>query len=206
MGLSFVGISLFAGRDELIASPTLRIFASRQEAREEHGHLGQRREIVELYDRLRPSLYQYLVCLGLRPEEADDVIQDAFLRFFYFQDGGGEVENPRSWLFRVAHNASLDLKRRERRLISESDEDTSRTAFERRAPATPTPEELLLQKEQLVRLDAAMAQLTAHQRQCVHLRAEGLRYREIADVLGTTVWNVNQTLRRAMVRLVEKLL
>ena len=203
MGLFVFGVSFFAGRDEVIAAPRLRLFAQ-EGAREEHENLRQGKEIVELYDRLRPSLYHYLICLGLKPEEADDTIQDAFLRFFHFQEDGGEVDNPRSWLFRVAHNASLDLKRMERRLVSEGSQEVTGTALERR-DTSPNPEEILIQKEQLLRLDAAMAQLTAHQRQCVHLRAEGLRYREIAEVLGITVWNVNQTLRRAMVRVVEKL-
>jgi RNA polymerase sigma-70 factor (ECF subfamily) len=80
----------------------------------------------------------------------------------------------------------------------------ARAAFERPDPSL-NPEELFLQKEQLLRLDSAMSQLTERQRQFVHLRAEGLRYREIAEVLGTTVSTVNETLRRAIVRIMEKL-
>ena len=189
-----------AGGDELIAPRPGILLNKSQEAREGHNQFGPRREIVELYDRLRPSLYQYLVCLGLRPHEADDIIQETFLRLFRYQARGGTVENPRSWLFRVAHNLSLDAQKAHRQMIAEAE-----TASSEKPDPGLNPEELLLQKEQLLRLHSAMSQLTERQRQFLHLRAEGLRYREIAEVLATTVSNVNETLRRAIVRIMEQL-
>jgi RNA polymerase sigma-70 factor (ECF subfamily) len=192
------------GGDKLIVPLSGALLSENQGAHEGHAHLGQRKEIVELYDRLRPSMYQYLICLGLKPQESDDVIQEAFLRLFRLQADGGAVDNPRSWLFRVAHNLSLDVHRAERQLVSEANQEVTRRAFERPDPGL-NPEELFLQNELLLRLDAAMSQLTERQRQFVHLRAEGLRYREMAEVLATTVSNVNETLRRAIVRIMEKL-
>src|SRR5215510_5847469 len=85
-------VSLAAG-DEA-AAPFNVLLRGGEEQSEVRGHLAGRREIVELYDRLRPSLYQYLLCLGLSPEDSDDVIQEAFLRLFRFQAGGGTITNP----------------------------------------------------------------------------------------------------------------
>jgi RNA polymerase sigma-70 factor (ECF subfamily) len=179
------------------------LFHENLAASEGQGRMAERKEIVELYDRLRPSLYQYLICLGLKPQESDDIIQEAFLRFYRFQLGGGSIDNPRSWLFRVAHNLCQDLYRSERYLVSDANAEVTLATIERPDPSL-NPEELYLQKEQLLRLDLAMSQLTERQLQFVHLRAEGLRYREIAEVLGTTVSTVNETLRRAIVRIMEK--
>jgi RNA polymerase sigma-70 factor (ECF subfamily) len=199
----FLGPSIawLARRDELMDSPFILL---RENQDTSEGHLVQRKEIVELYDRLRPSLYQYLICIGCKPQDADDVIQEAFLRLFRQQRDGGAVDNPRSWLFRVAQNLSFDVHRKERRFVSDGNEEVAGATFQRHDPSL-NPEELFLHKEQLLRLDVAIAQLPERQRQLLHLRAEGLRYREIAEVLAMTVSGVNETLRRVVMRIVEQL-
>jgi RNA polymerase sigma-70 factor, ECF subfamily len=172
-------------------------------SRDEPGRLGQHSQIVRLYDELRPPLYGYLVCFGLEPQQADDVIQEVFLRLFRVMQAGEEVRNPRSWTFRVAHNLSLNLVKRERRLVS--DRETENTGRAVAATTVPSPEDLYLKKEQMRLLDAAMKHLTMRQWQCVHLRAEGLRYREIAEVIGSTPSGVAQSLKAAVLRLMSAL-
>jgi DNA-directed RNA polymerase specialized sigma24 family protein/predicted nucleotidyltransferase len=61
-------------------------------------------ETTALYRDLRKPLLRYLVCLGLSNDEAQDVVQDAFLSLQRHLAAGGSQENIRSWLFRVAHN------------------------------------------------------------------------------------------------------
>ena len=63
------------------------------------------------------------------------------------------------------------------------------------------PEEVFLKKEQLHRMAAAVSRLNEKQRQCLHLRAEGLRYREIAAVLGVSTQRVADVVQSALVRL-----
>lgn len=173
-------------------------------SREEYGDLRQGSIIVELYDELRPSLYGYLICLGLTPHEADDIIQEAFLGLFQHLEVGGKNDNLRGWVFRVAHNLSRNLQRRERRLVSDTHAEGEYLTSEQ-ADVSLNPEETYLWKEHLERLDLALAKLTEQQRQCLHLRAEGLRYREIASVLGVGVSRVPQLLQRAMVRIMDEL-
>ena len=62
------------------------------------------REATTLFRELRKPLLRYLVCLGLSSDEAQDVVQDAFLSLHRHLSAGGSRENMRSWLFRVAHN------------------------------------------------------------------------------------------------------
>jgi RNA polymerase sigma-70 factor, ECF subfamily len=104
----------------------------------------------------------------------------------------------------VAHNLSRNLQSRERRLVSDTENGEERLAPEP-VDMEPNPEELYLWKEHLARLETAIGQLTDQQRQCLHLRAEGLRYREIATVLGISVSRIPQLLQRAMVRIMDEL-
>src|SRR5271167_3968348 len=60
-------------------------------------------EATALYRELRKPLLRYLAGLGLSSEEAQDVVQDAFLSMHKHLAAGGSQENIRSWLFRVAH-------------------------------------------------------------------------------------------------------
>src|SRR5271169_6142129 len=61
-------------------------------------------EVTALYRELRKPLLRYLVCLGLSTDEAQDVVQDAFLTLHRHLASGGSQENIRGWVFRVAHN------------------------------------------------------------------------------------------------------
>src|SRR3984957_8835840 len=70
------------------------------------------REATTLFRELRKPLLRCLVCLGLSPDEAQDVVQDAFLSLHRHLSAGGSQENMRSWLFRVAHNQTRNWQNR----------------------------------------------------------------------------------------------
>jgi len=164
--------------------------------------LTHRERVIQLFREIRVPLYSYLVCIGVRPHEADDVVQEAFLRLHRQLEAGVNIEQPRAWVFKVARNVSLNVQRVQRRLIPQSDLDPKEgSKLEMRRDAEPNPEELYLRKEIMQRLDAGMAQLTEQQRQCVYLRAQGLRYREIAVVLGVSISSAAELLQKAIVRL-----
>jgi RNA polymerase sigma-70 factor (ECF subfamily) len=169
---------------------------------EERRILTHRERVVQLFREIRVPLYSYLVCIGVKPHDADDIVQEAFLRLHHQLEAGANIEEPRAWVFRVARNVSLNAQRVQRRLIPEADLDPKEgSKLERRFNSGPNPEELYLRKEVMQRLDAGIARLTEQQRQCVYLRAQGLRYREIAVVLGVSVSSAAELLQRAIVRL-----
>jgi len=186
------------GGDQSLALPALL----GRNAIEERRILTHRERVIQLFREIRMPLYSYLVCIGVKPHEADDIVQEAFLRLHHQLQAGVTIEEPRAWVFRVARNVSLNAQRVQRRLVSESDlDETEGSKLEQRRDSEPNPEELYLRKEVMQRLDAGMAQLTEQQRQCVYLRAQGLRYREIAVVLGISVSSAGELLQRAIVRL-----
>jgi RNA polymerase sigma-70 factor (ECF subfamily) len=178
---------------EVNSSPVrdLRIFAS-----EQLGTAERCQRIAELYDVLRPPLYAYLWYLGMNTDQAEDVIQDTFLRLVSCRVDAGRKDNPRAWIFRVAHNLSMDVHRAQRRWSRRNDDEPHSPIRERIDPA-PSPEQQILLEERMRRL----VQLTPKQRQCVSLRAEGYRYREIAIALGVSVQRVGELMQRSIVLL-----
>ncbi len=157
----------------------------------EGGDPNLRKKAIGLYDELRISVYGYLSCLGLEPQEAEDIIHLA---------SGMRDDNLRGWVFRVAHNLTINLHKSSSRLLSSEVEEVARV-LRYRIDARLNPEELVLKKEQLARMVSAVCRLTLQQRQCLHLRAEGLRYREIAVVLGVSTQRVGDVVREALVQL-----
>jgi RNA polymerase sigma-70 factor (ECF subfamily) len=67
-----------------------------------------------------------------------------------------------------------------------------------------TPEQVVLEKEKLHRLGKAILLLTESERECLLLRAGGLRYREIGEVLDIPTSTVGETVERAIKKLAEK--
>jgi RNA polymerase sigma-70 factor (ECF subfamily) len=111
---------------------------------------------------------------------------------------GKSRENLRGWIFRVGHN--LALKRRYapgRQLLQPSEE----SVFEKAQYRAPDPEHDLAMRQRQARLLAVVRALPEQDRCCLHLRAEGLRYREIADVLGISLGGVALSLGRSLERL-----
>jgi len=156
-------------------------------------------EVTTLYRELRKPLLRYLVCLGLTSDEAQDVVQDAFLSLQRHLASDGAQENIRGWLFRVAHNQARNRQTSYHRQFGEPLE--SEMDF---LAHDATPEQRVLEKEKFRRLAAAIRLLTESERECLLLRAGGLRYREIGEVLGIATSTVADIVERAIRKLAEK--
>jgi RNA polymerase sigma-70 factor (ECF subfamily) len=155
-------------------------------------------ETAILYRELRKPLVRYLVCIGLSADEAQDVVQDAFVSLQRHLAAGRSEENIRSWLYRVAHNQARNRQTSYGRRFAAPLEDAFDTPDER------TPEREVLEKEKFRRLGTAIRLLTEQERECLLLRGGGLRYREIGDVLGIPTATVGDTIERAIKKLAEK--
>jgi len=154
--------------------------------------------VEKVYEDERGNIYSYLVYLGLPAPRAQELTQDAFLTMYRKMLKGDRIENPRAWLYKVAHNLALRSHTREPQfdeLGPEADSVDSR----------PDPERALIQKSRQSQLRDAVRALSPQQKNCLHLRVQGLRYREIADTVGISTSAVGEFLRRAAVRLKEAL-
>jgi RNA polymerase sigma-70 factor (ECF subfamily) len=99
-------------------------------------------------------------------------------------------------VFRVAHNLGLNVRARQE----------SGLPFEPAlecclAAPGKDPEQALIERERMARLREAILSLSEQQKSCLFLRAEGLRYQEIAQVIGVGTSTVGEFLRRAITRL-----
>jgi RNA polymerase sigma-70 factor (ECF subfamily) len=156
-------------------------------------------EVTTLYRELRKPLLRYLVCLGLTSDEAQDVVQDAFLSLQRHLASNGTQENIRGWLFRVAHNQARNRQTSYHRRFGEPLDDEMDFLAD-----DVTPEQRVLEKEKFRHLAAAIRLLTESERECLLLRAGGLRYREIGEVLGIATSTVADTVERGIKKLSEK--
>ena len=168
---------------------------------------GPAQRVILLFDEFRDSLFRYLRWLGCAPDEADDLLQETFVRLHSHLRAGRPAENLRAWLFRVAGNLVRDERKSGRRRLQEPLEDADGAARGAAAWADPRigPEQMLLAKESVELLHAAIRRLPRDQRRCLALRSEGFRYREIAEVLGIGVTTVADALRRAVNTLASEL-
>ncbi len=119
--------------------------------------------------------------------------------FQHLRDGKSR-ENLRGWVFRVARNLAYKLhKENQARLlrIVELDEGMSVRAFANNA----NPEEQAWNRQRQARLLAVVSALPERDQDCLFLRAEGLRYREIASTLGISLGSVAASMARALARL-----
>lgn len=169
---------------------------------EDQRTLRLKERITEFYDELHGPVYRYLICRGVSTADADDIVQETFLRLYRHLDAGGREDNLRGWVFRVAHNISVNEFKRRSFLPGVGPDELAELEISRVDPA-PGPEELLIQIEEMARVHAAVSSLSELQRHCLFLRAEGFRYREIAEILEVTVSTVAESLRRAIKKLMR---
>lgn len=165
----------------------------------EQGRAGWRQRTLKLYDSLNPRLSQFLRGLGLNKDEMDDVIQESFLRVAGHIKSGNSEDNLQAWVYRVAHNLAMDVHRSNRREYEEV--ELKFEPGDEPIDLKSNPEWIYLQKEQLRRLKAAMLELTAQQYNSILLRTQGLRYREIGELLGISEQRAIHLVKRAMQRL-----
>jgi RNA polymerase sigma-70 factor, ECF subfamily len=156
--------------------------------------------LTYLYDSYRNIVFRFCRRHLRSNDEADDAVQNTFLRACTALRSGTRPENEGAWLFTIAHNVCLSRRLAEaRRLRVESQRD-----FEdvKNHVAAREPEE----REELSGLDCALASMPVHLRQVILLREwQGLSYAEIAEALELSLANVEARIFRARRHLAQAL-
>src|SRR6202007_2769947 len=115
----------------------------------------------------RNHIYTYLLYCGVAPQRAQELAQDSFLKLYLKMSRGEAVENPRAWLYKVAHNSALRRQQREPVF------DQIGSNIQLAGPSV-NPESALIERQRNLALVAAVRDLSPQQRNCLHLRAQGL--------------------------------
>ena len=140
------------------------------------------------------------------PDEAQDVVQDSFLKLRAALATGAPPANLSSWLYRVAHNLAMDHYRRQRRNVElEDDTVDSAAALLGDGPAPP-PAAALERREACGLAAAELAKLPVEQRQVLVLKVlEGLTLREVAEITGESIATVHYRLQHGLRALARRL-
>jgi RNA polymerase sigma-70 factor (ECF subfamily) len=147
-------------------------------------------DLETLMNQFAPSLLRYAERLVRNPHAAQDVVQNAFIRFAQLEQEKRPAETAtRSWLYRVTHNQAVDLIRKEQR--QKALHETHAELEEGRGDRS------LLHRKQRV-LDSVHL-LDEKEKAVLLLRLEeGLSYREISDITGFKEGHVGYLLHQAV--------
>ncbi len=159
------------------------------------------REVMDLFEQFRTPLLRYAISFGLPVHDAEEVIQEVFLALFRHLQLGRSRKSLRGWIFSVAHNLALKQRYANERSGDKTVSDW--TIAEEQFDPSPNPEEQLSLAQRQRHLLAVVDALPEADRGCLRLRAEGLRYREIASVLGMSLGSVSISLTRSLARLIR---
>ncbi len=162
---------------------------------------SRKRSIVEYFADSYGELLRHLSRRLGKEVDADDVLQDTFLRLQRIP-AEVEIKNPRSYLFRVADNLALDHMRGRRALGRhfvpgegfDSEDDS------------PSPESIVDYRQRLSRLEQAIAELPGRQKQVFLMhKFDGLSHAEIARELGITKSAVEKLVMKALAHCRDRL-
>jgi RNA polymerase sigma-70 factor (ECF subfamily) len=152
------------------------------------------------------SLYGTALRLTRNAADAEDLVQDTYLKAFRSASQYQPGTNLKAWLFTILHNTFLNRRRRAvREPLSIEPEEIERAAVGL-TPSSPTPEQLLLRETLDADLQAALDALPDSFRQAVWLRdVEEFSYAEIASMLGIPIGTVMSRISRGRRMLYEQL-
>ena len=146
----------------------------------------------------RDAAYNLARCLTRNEQDAEDIVQEAYLRAFkFFHSFHGSDSRP--WLLTIVRNTYYTWvqQKRAHEPIDYFDEETDSAGS-----AALNPEELVLQSSNYELLREALQQLPAEFREIIILRElEDLSYKEIATITGVPLGTVMSRLARARKRL-----
>jgi RNA polymerase sigma-70 factor (ECF subfamily) len=162
------------------------------------------RQIVRRFER---PVYALIVRMVRRPELAEELAQEAFVKAFGALASFEPDKKLSSWLFKIAHNTTIDHLRRKRPSTVPLDapsEDERGLAAVLEDESTESPERGVELADLARLLEEALAELRPEYREIVVLRyQEGLSYNELAEVMDLPLGTVKTHLHRARKELAE---
>src|SRR5580704_11701538 len=164
------------------------------------GQVGGFEEVVLPHLDAAYNLARWLV---RKPQDAEDIVQEAYLRAFKFF-GGYQGGDARSWVLKIVRNTSYSFLRKNRpaELSEEFDEKIHTASTEQ-----PSAEAALFHSADGRMLRQALDELPVNFREVIVLRElEGMSYKEIAEVMDVPIGTVMSGLARGRGQLRERLL
>lgn len=146
----------------------------------------------------RTALVEYAAPIVGDRARAEDVVQEAYLRFVPSAgDAAPALDQPLAYLYRIVRNLALDLTRRR---AMEQRQQTAETLWWMLPPLARTPEQDMLHRRDLARVENVLAGLPARMRQALEMhRLGGHTLGEVAKALNVSVPTAHRLVRDALV-------
>jgi RNA polymerase sigma factor (sigma-70 family) len=158
--------------------------------------IGDKNARYRMYLAARKALIDYATPITGSRDDAEDIVQDAFLRFVDVSD---KPAPPKTYLFRIVRNLSFNKKRRRKLEMIDEPDDIPWWAWPQ---AKPSPEADLLLQQQLAHVARAIEQLPDRERLVMEMyRFQGMTLQDIAEKLAVSVPTAHRLLNAAMNRL-----
>ncbi len=179
---------------------------------------GDREAFDDLVALYTPQIYNLSLRITGSPDDAEDCVQETFVRAFRAMRSFRGKATFFTWLYRVAVNVARDAARRNARSPrtaadltaadgAEPGADPMETAGVPLSRRQPLPDEALLAERRREVVLKAISSLPTHHREVLVLYdLQGLSYEEVAQVLNTRVGTVKSRLNRARLALKERLM
>ena len=156
-------------------------------------------EFKEKFFPLKDKLFRFAKQFVNRDDEAEDIVQDTFLKLWLRRDSLNELINHETFAMTIVKNASIDRLRKRKTLrfdeLTKDPEDNH------------TPLDSLTQSEAFGQVIEAIKTLSEQQQMLLNLRdIEGYEYEEISEISGLSVNNIRVNISRARNTIKEKLL
>jgi RNA polymerase sigma factor (sigma-70 family) len=157
------------------------------------GETGLRQLLAEM----RSELLRFMLVRGCNPAEVEDLLQDLYVKLTSIHTG--PVSNPRAYLYQMANNLLHDHRRGRRRQQERDDHWTrNRTGPDLEKDAGPTPEESAIARDELERVNEAIASMPDRTAQILKMyRLDGVSQKVIASSLELSLSAVEKHLQRA---------
>lgn len=166
----------------------------------------------ELYENHHQEIYQFLFYMVRNKEQAEDLVQEVYIRVLKSYDRFEGRSSEKTWLISIARNVAIDFFRKQKtwkqRLIEKFDWNTQQISDD----SYPIPEEIAVQKEEIQWVYRCLEHCTLDQKAVIVLRyihdysiaetAQALSWTE--SKVKTTQHRAIATLRKQMERLYEK--
>lgn len=160
---------------------------------------GEHRAFALLVRQYQDRVFRFILRLVDSREDAMDLSQETFMKAHQALPGWRPQAQFRTWLFRIAHNAAIDVLRRRQsvRFVAFADLGTPEQEHALPDPA-PQPDEQLADRQHMALLERTLRELPSEQREILLLRElEDMSYAEIAATLEIAEGTVKSRLARA---------
>ena len=156
-----------------------------------------------LVDRYADRIYNLLVRMA-GPQEADDLMQETFMKAYANMATFSGASAFYTWLFQIALNTSRSFRRKKAPVTLSAEQEEDANPFDRIVSHNPGPAAEAEKAEQVRHVQVALQHLDDEDREVVLLReVEGMAYDEMATAIGISTAAVRSRLHRARKRLID---